>query len=113
MNITKAEYIRIEGHPYLCLQIDEKEALVGEFKYSMLLEGCIPLRTRDPNVNWDELLPEIKLPGFETSLRGFTNHPVIIAMAQEYWKAVNRLEGQKFHEGPVPIPKKSNQAISA
>jgi hypothetical protein len=104
MNITKAEYLLIEGHPFLRLKIDGKEALIGEFKYSILECGYVPLSSRDPNVDWGEILPEGYIPDYNMTLTGFTNDPVILKMTHSFWKAINYIDGEKFKEGPVLIP---------
>lgn len=106
MNINRAEYVWIDRRPFLRLMIDGKEALIGEFKWSLLELGYVPLHSGA--VNWEELLPEIHIPANEDhdsiELRGFTNDPVVIKMARSYWKAINHLDGEKFSEGPVLIP---------
>ncbi len=102
MDITKAEYITIDQHPFLRLIIDGKEALIGDFKWSLLELGVVPLHSRDPDVNWETILPEIHIPATEYTdsidFKGFTNDPVIIQMAYEFWKAIN---SNKFSDGPI------------
>ena len=108
MNINNAEYITIDAHPYLRLVIDDKEALIGELKWSIRELGYVPLTCRDFKVDWSEILPTIHVPATQTrrefTLKGFTDDPIIVKMAHAYWKAVNHLDGEKFEKGPVPIP---------
>lgn len=108
MNVTQAEYIRIDDHPFLRLIIDDKEALVGDFKWGILKLGYVPLHSRMEGVSWEKLLPEIHIPATEESdsidLKGFTNDPLILKMAHSYWNAINQLEGEKFEEGPLSVP---------
>jgi hypothetical protein len=110
MNITEAEYIKIDGHPFLRMIIDGKEALVGDFKWPILQLGFVPLHSRDPEVDWSKILPPIILPrpeseGEPLKLEGFTGDPIIISMAHDFWKAINHLDGKKFIEGPIQINK--------
>lgn len=109
MDISAAEYITIDRHPFLRLIIDGKEALIGEFKWSILELGVVPLRSRNPDVDWDTILPEIHIPATEETdpleLKGFTNDPTIIEMTHTFWKSINHLDGKKFSNGPVLIPK--------
>lgn len=109
MKILAAEYITIDKHPYLRLNIDGKEALIGDFKRSILELGVVPLRSRNAEVDWETILPEIHIPATAGTdpidLKGFTNNPTIIEMTHEFWKAINHLDGKKFSNGPVPISK--------
>jgi|GEM_PF-3185488 len=111
MNITKAEYVTIDKHPFLRLLIDEKEALIGEFKWSTLKLGVVQLRSRNPEVDWENLLSEIHIPATEETdsidFKGYTNNPTIIEMTHEFWKAINHLDGKRFINGPVLIPKRN------
>ena len=108
MKICNAEYIFINKHPFLRLEVDDKKALIGELKWSMVEAGYIYLSSSESDVNWETILPEIHIPASETmnelNLKGFTNNPTIVAMARDYWKAINHLDGKKFQEGPVNIP---------
>lgn len=105
MNITYAEYKIINEYPYLRVIIDGKEAIIGNFKKSLLDLGYVPLKSRE--VAWETLLPKIHLNTQNDSepieLKGFTNDPKIIELAKKYWKAINHLDGQKFEEGPITI----------
>lgn len=109
MDISQAEYITIDKHPFLRLIIDGKEALIGDFKWSILELGLVQLRSRNPLVDWETSLPKIQIPDTKETdpfeFKGYTNNPAIIEMAHEFWKAINYLEGKKFNNGPVPIPK--------
>jgi hypothetical protein len=105
MKISDAQYILIDGHPFIKMKLDGKEAMIGEFKYSMLELGCVPLFSRDITVNWEAILPPIRIyeqqSKRELILRGCTNDPGVIAIAHTYWKSINNLEGLSFHEGPI------------
>jgi len=108
MHVSQAEYITIKEHPYLSLTIDGKEALIGDFKKSLLDKGVVPLRSRILEVNWSLLLPKITLVQRSDPpliLEGFTKDPVIIKLAQDYWNAIN---GDGFVNGPIPIPDLKN-----
>ncbi len=108
MNINEAEYISLEKHPYLRLIIDGKEALIGDFKKSILDLGYVPLRSRDPAVAWETLLPTIYIAPTESQseleLQGFTNDPIILKMSHTYWNAINHIGEEKFTLGPISIP---------
>ncbi|MBA3237110.1 MAG: hypothetical protein H0T62_02015 [Parachlamydiaceae bacterium] len=108
MNITKAEYIAVDGHPYLRVIMDGKEAIIGDLKLTVLEMGYVQLESSDKDVNWTEILPPIKITFKDSDqehiLRGFTNDPVIVKMASIFWNAINNIEGEKFKVGPIPIP---------
>jgi hypothetical protein len=99
MHITQAEYINLDGYPFLRMIVDGKEALIGQFKWPLLEKGYVPLHSRDEKVDWSQILPVIHIDGID--LEGFTDDPVIIEMARKYWKAINHLEGESFKIGPV------------
>ena len=103
MDISEAEYITIDKHPYLRLIIDGKEALIGDFKWSTLELGVVPLRSRNDEVDWEAILPEIHIQAMD--FKGYTNNLTIIEMTHEFWKAINHLDGKTFKNGPVTIPK--------
>jgi hypothetical protein len=105
MKISKAEYILLDGRPFLRVVIDGKEAIIGNIKWSVLQLGYVPLTSRDPAVDWDQILPKASLPETEkenaVDLTGFTDNINIVKLATKYWNAINSLNGEKFVEGPV------------
>ena len=111
MHISSAAYITIDRHPYLQLMIDQEgkqiEALVGDIKFSMLQLGYVPLTSRDPKVDWDELLPPIfvpEAPGRQAlNLTGFTDDLTIVKLTRTFWEATN---SKGYKDGPVKIPNK-------
>lgn len=106
--IERAEYLYIDGYPTLSIIIDGKEALVEEFKHSILDKRYIPLVSRDETVNWSNILPEIAIQATAntpaTTLRGYTDDPAVLELAHNFWKAVNNIDGKKFVPGPIDIP---------
>jgi len=112
MKIENARYQYIEKHPVLLVDIDGKEALIADFKHSVLELGYVPLASRDPSVDWEKILPKVKLPAtenhFEVTLTGAISDPIVLSLAEEYWKTINWVEGRKFQEGPVPIPEEKS-----
>lgn len=110
LQIKKAEYIFNQNHPALILTIDGKEALIADFKKPILDRGFVPLGSRDVEVEWRNILPEVTLPAdnnneTEITLRGFTNDPVIIKLARDFYDAINHLNGKTFTIGEIAIPK--------
>lgn len=108
MKIENARYKYIDQHPVLFVDIDGKEALIADFKYSILEIGYVPLASRDPNVDWNKILPKVNIPAtenhFEVTLTGATSNAVILSLAEEYWKTINWVDGREFKEGPVEMP---------
>ena len=119
MNVKAAEYIRNQGYPALVLRVEveindrkkkkELEALIADFKKGLLDEGFVHLGSREVGVDWDEILPKKRIDkdlGYGEELIGFTNDPVVVQLARDYYKAVNKEDGKVFKEGSVPIPGK-------
>ena len=108
MNIESAEYVYIDNYPFLRLVIDNREALIGDFKYSIFLMGFVPLSSEHQSVDWRNILPRVTIPATKSTpelvLEGFTNDPTILKLTKEYIEAVNHTHGKKFKEGPVAFP---------
>lgn len=106
LEITEAQYVTINDHPFLRLIINNNEALIGDFKYSLLQRGFVPLTSSNANVDWEKILSPILLPdGFE--LKGFSCDPIIIKMAKDFWKASNDMAKLDDFDGrdiPIPLP---------
>src|SRR5437016_2215573 len=65
--IDRAEYLYLDGYPTLRIIIDGKEALVEEFKHSVLDKRYVALVSRDESINWSDILPEITIPATDTT----------------------------------------------
>lgn len=109
LNIEKAEYISTDGHPFLLLMINGKETLVGEIKKELLDKGYVYLASTEEDFIWEDVLPKLTVPASEDfdeiELEGLTDDPVIVQMARDFWDATNFLNGKKFKEGSIDIPK--------
>lgn len=109
LNIQKAEYIYNHGYPALVLTIDKKEALISDFKKRFLDLGFVPLGSRQIEVEWENILPRITIPKdnqhTEITLKGFTDDPVIVYLARDFYDAINHLNGKEFKVGEILIPK--------
>ncbi len=106
MKVEKARYVYNENYPLLEMTIDGKSALVGEMKKFFLDLGYVRLGSRE--VMWEKVLPVLKTPKDceigEVELEGFTDDPVVVQLARDFWDATNGLNGKTFEEGEIGIP---------